>query len=69
MCLPFLSNSRIAGLPSREVKVLAEVYCVSLSNDDTGHLRKHLEDAMPDMSDGSIHIIARAWAVRGAIQA
>jgi hypothetical protein len=46
----------------------AGTYCVSLSNDDREHFRKHLENAMPVRSDGSIHLIARAWAVRGTIQ-
>ena len=42
-------------------------YCVSLSKDDREHLRKHLENTVPVRSDGSIHLIARAWGVRGAI--
>ena len=44
-------------------------YCVSLSEDDRVLLRNHLEKTMPIRSDGSIHLIARAWAVRGAIPA
>ena len=42
-------------------------YCVSLSEDDRERLRKHLEDAVPASPDGSIHLIARAWGVRGTI--
>ncbi len=47
----------------------AGTYCVSLSEDDREHLRKHLENTVPVRSDGSIHLIARAWGVRGTIQA
>ena len=36
-------------------------YSVSLSEDDHEHLRKHLENTLPVGSDGSIHLIARAW--------
>ena len=42
-------------------------YCVSLSEDDRERLRKHLEDIVPVSSDGTIHLIARAWGVRGTI--
>ena len=42
-------------------------YCVSLSEDDRERLRKHLEDTVPIGADGSIHLIARAWGVRGTI--
>ena len=45
----------------------AGAYCVSLSEDDREHLRKHLENTVPVRSDGSIHLIARAWGVRGII--
>ena len=42
-------------------------YCASLSEDDRQNLRKHLENTVPVRPDGSIHLIARAWAVRGTI--
>ncbi|MCI0865207.1 MAG: class I SAM-dependent methyltransferase [Chloroflexi bacterium] len=42
-------------------------YCVSLPEDDREHLRKHLENSVPFRSDGTIHLIARAWGVRGTI--
>ncbi|MDP6513468.1 MAG: SAM-dependent methyltransferase, partial [SAR202 cluster bacterium] len=45
----------------------AGAYCVSLSNDDRERLRNRLKDALPIESDGSIHLIARAWAVRGVV--
>ena len=41
-------------------------YCVSLSEDQRESLRQHLSDTLPVQSDGSIHLIARAWAVRGS---
>ena len=42
-------------------------YCVSLSEDDRECLREHLENIVPVSSDGTIHLIARAWGVRGTI--
>ena len=44
-------------------------YCVSLSEDDREHLRKRLENTVPVSADGTIRLIARAWAVRGIIPA
>lgn len=43
----------------------AGAQCVSLSEDDRERLRKHLEGALPISPDGTIPLIARAWAVRG----
>ena len=43
----------------------AGAYCVSLSANDQERLRAHLENALPFNGDGSITLIARAWAVRG----
>jgi SAM-dependent methyltransferase len=43
----------------------AGAYCVSLSAEDQERLRSHLENALPFSDDGSIALIARAWAVRG----
>jgi len=47
----------------------AESYCVALTEDDRERLRKQLEKTVPFSSDGSIHLIARAWAVRGTLPA
>jgi SAM-dependent methyltransferase len=44
-------------------------YCVSLSEDDRVRLRKHLENTIPIRPDGSIHLVARAWGVRGIVPA
>ena len=43
----------------------AGAYCISLSENDRGRLRKRLENALPFNTDGTIGLIARAWAVRG----
>ena len=40
-------------------------YCISLSENDRERLRKRLENALPFNADGTIGLIARAWAVRG----
>lgn len=42
-------------------------YCVSLPEDERAKLRERLRASLPIQSDGSIHLIARAWAVRGRI--
>lgn len=42
-------------------------YCVSLPERDRERLRMHLENSLPIRRDGSIHLIARAWGVRGTI--
>ena len=42
-------------------------YCMSLSEDRRTRLRQRLEDTLPTESDGSIRLIARAWAVRGTV--
>ena len=47
----------------------AGAYCVGLPEDDRERLRKQLENNVPLSSDGSIHLIARAWAVRGTLPA
>ncbi len=43
----------------------AGVYCVSLAERDRERLRARLENALPINADGTIRLIARAWAVRG----
>ena len=40
-------------------------YCMSLSEDRRIALRDELRGSLPIRPDGSIHLIARAWAVRG----
>jgi len=39
-------------------------YCMSLSEDRRAALRERLRATLPIRSDGSIHLLARAWAVR-----
>jgi len=40
-------------------------YCVSLPEDRRNALRERLRETLPVEADGSIRLIARAWAVRG----
>ena len=40
-------------------------YCMSLAEDARAKLRERLREALPARPDGSIHLVARAWAVRG----
>lgn len=40
-------------------------YCVSLPEDARAKLRARLRATLPTRPDGSIHLVARAWAVRG----
>ena len=40
-------------------------YCTSLSEETQASLRERLRAALPTRPDGSIHLVARAWAVRG----
>ncbi len=41
-------------------------YCMSLSEEGRAELRERLRSTLPTQADGSIHLIARAWAVSGA---
>ena len=43
----------------------APTYCMSLPEDHRERLRRHLHDTLPIEPDGSINLIARAFAVRG----
>ena len=43
-------------------------YCMSLSEDRRVALRDRIRANLPIESDGTIHLIARAWAVRGTVQ-
>jgi SAM-dependent methyltransferase len=41
-------------------------YAMSLSEDRRARLRERLRESLPVATDGSIPLVARAWAVRGA---
>lgn len=43
----------------------ASGYAVSLSEDRQSELRERLRAALPIAADGTLHLAARAWAVRG----
>jgi SAM-dependent methyltransferase len=43
----------------------APAYAMSLAENDRERLRDHLRARLPSRADGSIDLIARAWAVRG----
>ncbi|HEX6102055.1 MAG TPA: methyltransferase domain-containing protein [Alphaproteobacteria bacterium] len=43
----------------------APAYCMSLSEEARAALRERLRETLPTEPDGSIRLIARAWAVRG----
>lgn len=43
----------------------APAYAMALNEAQRTALREHIRAALPVQSDGSIHLIARAWAVRG----
>lgn len=45
----------------------APAYAMSLSEDDREALRDRLRSQLPISDDGSIDLIARAWAVRGSV--
>ena len=53
---PFLGGAGPAGS-----------YTASLSPADQGALRQRLQSSLPVAADGSISLIARAWAVRGEV--
>jgi hypothetical protein len=44
-------------------------YCMSLSEGDRAALRERLRGSLPIRHDGTIHLIARAWAVKGRVGA
>ncbi len=56
------ARSRAAASADRD---RAPGYCVSLPEDARVKLRERLRASLPTQPDGSIHLIARAWAVRG----
>jgi SAM-dependent methyltransferase len=43
----------------------APSYAMSLDEERRAALRERIRDALPEASDGSISLLARAWAVRG----
>ena len=45
----------------------APSYCISLSEDRRAALRDRIRATLPAGDDGSIHLIVRAWAVRGSV--
>lgn len=44
---------------------VAPAYAMSLDEETRGRLRDALQQSLPISADGSIHLSARAWAVRG----
>jgi SAM-dependent methyltransferase len=40
-------------------------YCMSLTDDGRTRLQAYLHSTLPIQADGTIHLIARAWAIRG----
>jgi SAM-dependent methyltransferase len=42
-------------------------YAMALSQEQRAALRERIRAALPSQPDGSIHLIARAWAVRGVV--
>jgi SAM-dependent methyltransferase len=44
---------------------VAPAYAMSLEEGERAELREHLRTKLPTAEDGSIHLIARAWAVKG----
>jgi SAM-dependent methyltransferase len=42
-------------------------YAMSLSEDSRAQLRERLRAALPTGADGSISLVARAWAIRGTV--
>lgn len=47
----------------------APEYCTSLPEDRRAVLRRRMRDALPAAADDSIPLVARAWAVRGRVDA
>ena len=43
-------------------------YCMSLSEERRAALRERIRSMLPIEADGSIRLIARAWAVRGVVE-
>jgi SAM-dependent methyltransferase len=43
----------------------APAYAISLREDRRDELRERIRSALPIRDDGSVHLVARAWAIRG----
>jgi hypothetical protein len=43
-------------------------YCMSLSEERRAALRERIKSTLSIAADGSIRLIARAWAVRGIVE-
>ena len=52
-------------LPFLSAQAPAPGYCMSLSEVDRAVLRETIRASLPIQADGTIHLVARAWAVRG----
>ena len=55
------------GTPFLGGQAPAPGYCMSLSEERRVGLRDRIKASLPIGEDGSIHLIARAWAVRGVV--
>ena len=42
-------------------------YCTSLDPEDQQRLKETLQDSLPRQADGSIHLKARAWAIKAVV--
>jgi hypothetical protein len=51
----------------RSLRILTTTggYCMSLSEERRAVLRERIRENLPARADGTIHLMARAWAVRG----
>jgi SAM-dependent methyltransferase len=56
-------------IPFTSGQAPAPGYCMSLTEEKRATLRDHLRRTLPTAADGSIALIARAWAVRGKVAA
>ena len=45
----------------------APTYCMSLDEERRAALRDRIRSELPFRADGSIHLVARAWAVKGTV--
>jgi hypothetical protein len=52
--------------PSLGGQAPAPGYAMSLSEEGRSELREYIRQALPIEPDGSIRLVARAWAVRGS---
>ena len=45
----------------------APAYAMSLDEDARAQLRERVRARLPIRPDGTIHLVARAWAIRGSV--